>query len=95
MRFHAFAVAVGVLSPAACAVEEKKPADMTPIAVETSRPESRMPLKQITTDKAPSAIGPYSQGVIANGFLFTADRSRSIPSPGKSSMAESSRRLSA
>lgn len=24
------------------------------------------------TDKAPSAIGPYSQGIVANGFLFTA-----------------------
>ena len=31
-----------------------------------------MKLRQISTDKAPSAIGPYSQGVIANGFLFTA-----------------------
>jgi 2-iminobutanoate/2-iminopropanoate deaminase len=31
-----------------------------------------MPLKKISTDKAPSAIGPYSQGVVANGFLFTA-----------------------
>jgi 2-iminobutanoate/2-iminopropanoate deaminase len=27
---------------------------------------------QISTDKAPAAIGPYSQGIIANGFLFTA-----------------------
>ncbi len=24
------------------------------------------------TDKAPEAIGPYSQAVVANGFLFTA-----------------------
>ena len=24
------------------------------------------------TDKAPAAIGPYSQGVVHNGFLFTA-----------------------
>jgi 2-iminobutanoate/2-iminopropanoate deaminase len=31
-----------------------------------------MPLRKISTDKAPSAIGPYSQGIIANGFLFTA-----------------------
>ena len=31
-----------------------------------------MPLKQISTSKAPSAIGPYSQGIVANGFLFTA-----------------------
>ena len=26
----------------------------------------------IRTDNAPRAIGPYSQGIIANGFLFTA-----------------------
>lgn len=26
----------------------------------------------VHTDQAPAAIGPYSQGVIANGFLFTA-----------------------
>ena len=31
-----------------------------------------MPLKATHTDKAPAAIGPYSQAVIANGFLFTA-----------------------
>src|SRR5512132_2330176 len=31
-----------------------------------------MPLKKVATDKAPAAIGPYSQGIIANGFLFTA-----------------------
>jgi 2-iminobutanoate/2-iminopropanoate deaminase len=29
-------------------------------------------LKIVHTDKAPAAIGPYSQGVIANGLLFTA-----------------------
>jgi 2-iminobutanoate/2-iminopropanoate deaminase len=26
----------------------------------------------VHTEHAPAAIGPYSQGVIANGFLFTA-----------------------
>ena len=31
-----------------------------------------MALKTVTTDKAPAAIGPYSQGIIANGFLFSA-----------------------
>ena len=31
-----------------------------------------MPIKTIQTDKAPAAIGPYSQAVVANGFLFTA-----------------------
>lgn len=31
-----------------------------------------MPLKTVMTDKAPQAIGPYSQAIIASGFLFTA-----------------------
>ena len=26
----------------------------------------------ISTDKAPAAIGPYSQAIVANGFLFTS-----------------------
>ena len=36
-------------------------------------------LKIVHTDKAPAAIGPYSQGIVANGFLFTGrtDRHRS------------------
>lgn len=29
-------------------------------------------MKKIATDKAPAAIGPYSQGIIANGFLFAS-----------------------
>lgn len=29
-------------------------------------------LRFIATDSAPKALGPYSQGVIANGFLYTA-----------------------
>jgi len=31
-----------------------------------------VPIKTTHSDKAPPAIGPYSQGVIANGLLFTA-----------------------
>ena len=31
-----------------------------------------MPVEPIRTDGAPAAIGPYSQGVIAGGLLFTA-----------------------
>ena len=42
-----------------------------------------MPLKTIKTDKAPAAIGPYSQGVIANGFLFTAGQIALDPSTGQ------------
>jgi 2-iminobutanoate/2-iminopropanoate deaminase len=28
---------------------------------------------QVNTDKAPAAIGPYSQAVIAGPFVFTSD----------------------
>ena len=42
-----------------------------------------MPLKTINTDKAPSAIGPYSQGIITNGFLFTAGQIPLDPKAGK------------
>ena len=31
-----------------------------------------MPTRILHTDKAPAAIGPYAQAVVANGFLFTA-----------------------
>ncbi len=31
-----------------------------------------MSTQTVHTDRAPAAIGPYSQAVIANGFLFTA-----------------------
>ena len=42
-----------------------------------------MPLKTITTDKAPSAIGPYSQGIVTNGFIFTAGQIPLDPQAGK------------
>ena len=31
-----------------------------------------MALKVVATDQAPGAIGPYSQAIIANGFVYTA-----------------------
>lgn len=42
-----------------------------------------MKLKHVNTDKAPAAIGPYSQAVIANGFLFTAGQIALDPAEGK------------
>jgi 2-iminobutanoate/2-iminopropanoate deaminase len=42
-----------------------------------------MTLRQITTDKAPSAIGPYSQAVVANGFVFTAGQIALDPVAGQ------------
>jgi 2-iminobutanoate/2-iminopropanoate deaminase len=32
--------------------------------------EARLPKKHVTSDNAPRPIGPYSQGVIAGGFLY-------------------------
>ena len=42
-----------------------------------------MQLKPVHTDKAPAAIGPYSQGIIANGFLFTAGQIALDPATGQ------------
>ncbi len=33
----------------------------------------------VSTDQAPAAVGPYSQGIIANGFVFTAGQGGVIP----------------
>jgi 2-iminobutanoate/2-iminopropanoate deaminase len=40
-------------------------------------------LKIIKTDEAPAAIGPYSQGIVANGFLFTAGQIALDPKTGQ------------
>ena len=37
-------------------------------------------LRTIHTDQAPEAIGPYSQAVVANGFVFTAGQVAFHPS---------------
>lgn len=42
-----------------------------------------MSVRQISTNKAPQAIGPYSQGIIANGFLFTAGQIGLDPETGR------------
>jgi len=40
-------------------------------------------MKKISTDKAPAAIGPYSQGIIANGFLFASGQIPINPTNGQ------------
>jgi 2-iminobutanoate/2-iminopropanoate deaminase len=40
-------------------------------------------LRAVHTDRAPAAIGPYSQGVAANGFLFTAGQIPLDPATGQ------------
>lgn len=39
-------------------------------------------LTKVSTTKAPAAIGPYSQGIIANGFLFASGQIPIIPDTG-------------
>ena len=39
--------------------------------------------KVIHTEAAPNAIGPYSQAVVANGFLFTSGQIAMDPATGE------------
>ena len=39
-------------------------------------------ISKVSTDKAPAAIGPYSQGVVANGFVFTSGQIAIDPATG-------------
>lgn len=38
-----------------------------------------MPKQVISTSSAPGAVGAYSQGIIANGFVFTAGQVPLVP----------------
>ena len=40
-------------------------------------------LKVIATEKAPAAIGPYSQGIIAGDFFFASGQIAIIPETGE------------
>jgi 2-iminobutanoate/2-iminopropanoate deaminase len=52
----------------------------------------------ISTDRAPKAIGPYSQAVMANGFIFVSGQIPVDPNTGQlvvGSIAEQTRRVMA
>ena len=42
-----------------------------------------MPVTRVNTASAPQAIGPYSQGIVANGLLFTAGQIGIDPQTGR------------
>jgi len=45
------------------------------------------PMKQeVRTEKAPQAIGPYSQGIVANGFVFASGQIAFDPATGQLNM---------
>ena len=39
-------------------------------------------LTKVSTDKAPAAIGPYSQGIIAGDFLYASGQIAINPATG-------------
>lgn len=41
-----------------------------------------LPKKIISTENSPAAIGPYNQGIVANGFLFTSGQLPIHPETG-------------
>jgi plastocyanin len=62
MRFHGFAIAVGVITLGACAGGEKKPADTTHVAVDTST--SSASTTTATTTTTPGASGAVAAAPI-------------------------------
>ncbi|MBQ7163926.1 MAG: regulator [Clostridia bacterium] len=40
-------------------------------------------MKKVFTEKAPAAIGPYSQAVISNGIVFTSGQIAIVPEKGE------------
>jgi 2-iminobutanoate/2-iminopropanoate deaminase len=40
-------------------------------------------MKKIETPQAPAAIGPYSQGIISNGFIYTSGQLPIDPATGR------------
>ena len=42
-----------------------------------------MTVRTVHTDRAPAAIGPYSQGIVAGDFLFTAGQIALDPATGQ------------
>ena len=61
----------------------KKKAKKAAAPRKKSSAASRPSLSIVRTDQAPSAIGPYSQGIIANGFLYTAGQIAIDPASGQ------------
>lgn len=53
-----------------------------PIALSASQRSEEMK-KEVKTDKAPQAIGPYSQGIIAGGFVYCSGQIPIVPQTGQ------------
>ena len=66
-------------------VAAKKPAVKVPRASAKPAAKAPRPTKRtvIATELAPKAIGPYSQGIRANGFVFCAGQTPIVPETSK------------
>jgi 2-iminobutanoate/2-iminopropanoate deaminase len=54
-----------------------------PLARPSGGRQRRQPMKkEVKTDKAPQAIGPYSQGIIAGGLVFCSGQIPIVPETG-------------
>jgi 2-iminobutanoate/2-iminopropanoate deaminase len=53
------------------------------VHIHRSTRRTALPLRTVHTDQAPAAIGPYSQGIVANGFLYTAGQIALDPGSGQ------------
>jgi 2-iminobutanoate/2-iminopropanoate deaminase len=56
---------------------------MKPREEKTMSTETRQETQVVQTDKAAAPIGPYSQAIIANGFVFVAGEKGLDPATGK------------
>jgi 2-iminobutanoate/2-iminopropanoate deaminase len=60
------------------------PLVLTAVGASQEKIERSSNMKQeIKTDKAPRAIGPYSQGIVAGGFVFASGQIPLIPATGE------------
>ena len=53
------------------------------VSQKTVRKRGKTMLKKIATDKAPAAIGPYSQGIVAGNILFASGQIAINPATGE------------
>ena len=60
-------------------------ASCTPVTEQTENPikEKQIMKQAISTEKAPAAIGPYSQAIEANGFVFASGQLPIDPATGQ------------
>jgi len=82
LRGMGFAITLG-FSTAVFAQTETTETKKTESKPAPAKSESASGIKYVTPEDAPKAIGPYSQGVAAGGFLFCAGQTPRDPKTGE------------